>query len=179
MSNIRRWYVFLVCGISLQSITWAVIFLLRSLLWLGDRTPAASIAFQIAVIIVGLPVFLLHWLWAQRLSNKDPDERGNLLRRVRFVWHDGRIFTPLHRQHYRFHFQCVMDGFPRDARRAFFRQATSPTGCDSPRSHRHVRPDITLDLPLPSSCSTPMLFLKKEAQRPYAGYTFWVSAGQG
>lgn len=82
MSTIRRWYLFLVTTISLQAVTWAVIELLRNLLgvW-GDRSNEA-LAFQIAVIVIGLPVFLIHWLWAQRLAAGDPEEQGAVLRRL-------------------------------------------------------------------------------------------------
>lgn len=78
MVTVRRWYMFLICMISLQSVTWALIALLQDTV-LGEHAPLA-IAFQSAVIIVGLPVFLGHWLWAQRLAVRDPDERGSVLR---------------------------------------------------------------------------------------------------
>ncbi len=82
MISIRRWYVFLVCAVSLQSVTWAVIALLRNLLAQRSEAPITAIAFQIAVIIIGLPLFLVHWLWAQRLAGRDPDERESALRRL-------------------------------------------------------------------------------------------------
>ncbi len=82
MITIRRWYVFLVCAVSLQSVTWAVIALLRNLLAQRSEAPITAIAFQIAVIIIGLPLFLVHWLWAQRLAGRDPDERESALRRL-------------------------------------------------------------------------------------------------
>jgi hypothetical protein len=79
MAATRRWYIYLVCAISLQAVAWAIIALLRNLL--GSQS-TVSIAFKIAVILVGLPIFLVHWLWAQRLAAGDPDERGNGLRRL-------------------------------------------------------------------------------------------------
>ncbi|MBI5293543.1 MAG: hypothetical protein HY872_16830 [Chloroflexi bacterium] len=83
MVAIRRWYVYLVCAISLQSVTWAVIALLRGLL-IGLERPVTATAFEIAVIIVGLPLFLGHWLWAQRLAATEADaqERGSAVRRL-------------------------------------------------------------------------------------------------
>lgn len=80
MVTVRRWYVFLVCFIALQGVTWAVIALLRGVL-LGTSTPLAT-AFQIAVTIIGLPVFLGHWVWAERLVERDADERASVLRRL-------------------------------------------------------------------------------------------------
>ncbi|MDE3088700.1 MAG: DUF3842 family protein [Chloroflexota bacterium] len=82
MVTVRRVYVFLVCAISLQALTWASIALARDLLPFGAQVPVTAIAFEIAVIVVGLPFFLVHWLWAQRLAARDEDERGDVLRRV-------------------------------------------------------------------------------------------------
>ncbi len=82
MATVRRWYIFLVSAISLQAVTWAVIALLRNLVTPGYDAPTDAIAFQIAVIVVGLPIFLGHWLWAQRLAGRDLEERGTPLRRL-------------------------------------------------------------------------------------------------
>ena len=80
MSNARRWYIYLVSAISFQAITWAIIALLRNLLIFGIDEEAA--AFQVAVLIIGLPVFLIHWLWSQKLANQEKAERGAILRRI-------------------------------------------------------------------------------------------------
>lgn len=79
MNTARRWYIHLVCAISLQSVTWAVIALLRNLL-AGGRGTTGFIAFQISVIIIALPLFIVHWLWAQRLAERDINEREASLR---------------------------------------------------------------------------------------------------
>jgi hypothetical protein len=79
MNTARRWYIYLVCAISLQAVTWAVIALLRNLLARGGGG-VASIAFQIATIIIALPLFLVHWLWAQRLAAREVSEREAGLR---------------------------------------------------------------------------------------------------
>ena len=80
MSNARRWYIYLVSAITLQAITWAIIALLRNLLIFGINENA--VAFQVAVLIIALPVFLIHWLWAQKLTTKEKAERGATLRRI-------------------------------------------------------------------------------------------------
>ena len=80
MSNARRWYIYLVGAISLQAVIWAIIALLRNLIIFGINRSA--VAFQVAVLIIGLPVFLIHWLWGQRLADKEKAERGNTLRRL-------------------------------------------------------------------------------------------------
>jgi len=80
MSNVRRWYIYLICAISLQGVVWAIIALLRNLFIYG--VDPIAVAFQIAVVIVGLPVYLAHWLWGQRLVQSEDEERGAVLRRV-------------------------------------------------------------------------------------------------
>jgi len=89
MINIRRWYIFLVSAISLQAVAWAVITLLRNLLvpGLGAGSgvvsfDARAVALQIAIIVIGLPIYLAHWLWAERLAARDRDERRAVLRRL-------------------------------------------------------------------------------------------------
>ncbi|MCP4427064.1 MAG: DUF3842 family protein [Chloroflexi bacterium] len=75
MIKIRRWYIFLVSAISLHVVTWGIIALLRNLFILELDAPKSQIAFEIAVIIIGLPFYLGHWLWAQRLAARDDEER--------------------------------------------------------------------------------------------------------
>jgi len=79
MNTARRWYIYLVCAISLQAVAWAVIALLRNLL-AGGGGEVTAIAFQIATIIIALPLFLVHWLWAQRLAGREINEREASLR---------------------------------------------------------------------------------------------------
>ena len=81
MSTVRRWYIYLVSAISLQAVTWAIIALLRNLFISRLDPPPTAIAFPIAVILIGLPVFLAHWLWGQRLARRATEERGATLRR--------------------------------------------------------------------------------------------------
>lgn len=82
MANARRGYIYLACLVSLEAVTWAVISLLRNLLTSPKYTSLEGTAFQIAIIIVGLPLFVVHWLWAQRLARRDAEERGAVLRRL-------------------------------------------------------------------------------------------------
>jgi hypothetical protein len=90
MSTVRRWYIYLVSAISLQAVAWAIITLLRNLLISRLDPPPTSIAFQIAVILVGLPIFLAHWLWGQRLARKVVEEREATLRRFYLYGMMGR-----------------------------------------------------------------------------------------
>ncbi|MCP4539937.1 MAG: hypothetical protein GY832_22585 [Chloroflexi bacterium] len=81
MTTVRRWYVYLVNAVSLQAVTWAVIALLRNLLIPQLDPPPSAIAFEISVIIIGLPIFLVHWWWGRRLAARAQEERGATLRR--------------------------------------------------------------------------------------------------
>lgn len=82
MENVKRWYIFLTAAVSLNVVTWAVITLLRRLLVPGIGSQAEVFALQIAVIVIGLPLYLGHWRWAQRLAHKDTTERAATLRSI-------------------------------------------------------------------------------------------------
>ncbi len=93
MSNARRWYVYLTSAITLHSATWAIIALLRNLMIFGIQRSA--VAFQVAVLIIGLPVFLFHWLWGQRLAEKEKAERGNTVRRLYLYGMMAGLLAPI------------------------------------------------------------------------------------
>lgn len=80
MVSVRRSYMYLVSAISLGAITFALIVLLQGLIPFRPPAPVTTTALQIAVIVIGLPFFLVHWLWAQRLANRDLDERASFIR---------------------------------------------------------------------------------------------------
>ena len=75
MTNIRRWYLLLVCAISMPAVTWSIITLLRGLLIPSMGADAELFSFQIAMIIIGMPIFLFHWRWA-RGSESAREEKG-------------------------------------------------------------------------------------------------------
>jgi hypothetical protein len=85
MKTVRCIYLYLTSAISLTAVTWAIILLARLVLseeiGQGQITELASL---LAVIIVGLPVFLFHWLMAQRLAAKDEAEQASIIRRIYF-----------------------------------------------------------------------------------------------
>ena len=43
-----------------------------------------TLAQALALILVGVPIFLVHWLWAQRVSAKDEEEKTASLRAIFF-----------------------------------------------------------------------------------------------
>ncbi len=78
MDNVKRWYIYVTTLISLQGVTWAIIALLRNMLLFGNDPETTAL--QLVVIIVGLPVFLGHWLWGQRLADREAAERHSVAR---------------------------------------------------------------------------------------------------
>lgn len=81
MKTIRRLYFYLVALISLEVVIWGVINLMRTIFASGLTFPGAdTLAQALALIFVGIPIFAIHWLWAQRSSTKDPEELSSLLR---------------------------------------------------------------------------------------------------
>ncbi len=83
MLTVRRIYLYLVAAISLLVVTWSTIGLLRLIISEGiGPGQITGLASWLAAIIVGLPIFLFHWLLAQRLAAGDEDERGAFIRRL-------------------------------------------------------------------------------------------------
>lgn len=83
MLTVKRIYLYLVAAISLTGVTWAVIGLGRLVIREGiGRGQIIGLAGWLAVIIVGLPIFLFHWLMAQKQVSADPEERGSIIRRI-------------------------------------------------------------------------------------------------
>lgn len=83
MKTIRRLYFYLVSAISIEVVLWGIIGLLRSILNTEDITNSASnLASALALIFVGVPIFLIHWAWAQSVSMRDPEEGSASLRAI-------------------------------------------------------------------------------------------------
>jgi hypothetical protein len=85
MKTIRRLYFYAVAIISIEVVTWGVINLLRSIFSADKITnDASTLAGALALIFVGVPIFLIHWLWAQRTSAKDDEEKTASIRAIFF-----------------------------------------------------------------------------------------------
>lgn len=84
MKTVRRLYIYSVAFISLEAVLWGLLGLLRSIV--GDTVGggAGGLAGALALILVGVPIFLVHWLWAQRLAAQDEEEKTAGLRAVFF-----------------------------------------------------------------------------------------------
>jgi hypothetical protein len=95
MATVRRWYIFVTATIGLHGLAWALIALLRGVLGTEGQPPVATTAFQIALVLVGLPIWLVHWLWAERLARADADERASALRRLYLYGNLAGLLLPL------------------------------------------------------------------------------------
>jgi hypothetical protein len=95
MQNIRRWYVYLTCAISLNAVLWAVIALLRNLVTPSIGSGLDTAALQIAILLIGVPVFGIHWVWAQRAAASDREERSAVLRRLYLFAILAALLTPM------------------------------------------------------------------------------------
>jgi len=81
MRTIRRLYFYAVAFISLEVVLWGLIGLLRSIFFpavIGGN--ATRLAEALALILVGMPVFGLHWWVAQRDARRDMDEHTSGIR---------------------------------------------------------------------------------------------------
>ncbi len=93
MQTIRRLYLYGVTLVSLETVVWGAIGLARSIL-AGDELGSniTRLASALSFILVGVPVFLLHWWLAQRGALRDAEERSS---RVRAVFLYGAMLATL------------------------------------------------------------------------------------
>jgi len=83
MKTVRRLYFYAVAMISLEVVTWGVIGLLRSIFRPDVVTDSAqALARALSLVLVGVPVFLFHWLWSQRAAAREEEEKAASLRAV-------------------------------------------------------------------------------------------------
>lgn len=83
MKTIRRLYFYAVAFISFEVVLWGLIGLIRSIVNPDLITNSAqTLAQALSLILVGVPIFLIHWLWAQRASAREEDEKNATLRAV-------------------------------------------------------------------------------------------------
>ncbi len=83
MKTIRRLYFYAVAFISVEVVMWGTINLLRSIFTANKIVNNASaLAQALSLILVGVPIFLVHWLWVQRASAKDDEEKTASVRAI-------------------------------------------------------------------------------------------------
>jgi len=84
MKSIRRLYFYLVAFISVEVVVWGLVGLLRSIVDSSISGGIDTLAQALALILVGVPIFLIHWLWAQRASARDEEEKTASIRALFF-----------------------------------------------------------------------------------------------
>lgn len=83
MKTIRRLYFYAVAFISMEVVLWGMIGLLRSIFNQNEITSGVStLAQALSLILVGVPIFLVHWLWAQNVSKKEDEENSASVRAI-------------------------------------------------------------------------------------------------
>jgi len=82
MKSIRRLYFYLVAFISIEVVLWGLVSLLRSMVDDVISGNADTLAQALALILVGVPIFLVHWLWAQRAAARDEEEKTASIRAI-------------------------------------------------------------------------------------------------
>lgn len=84
MRTIRRLYFYLVAFISLATVIWGVIYLAQTIFRSGVISQTNQLAGGFSLVLVGLPIFLLHWVVTQRDAVKDEEERSARVRALFF-----------------------------------------------------------------------------------------------
>jgi hypothetical protein len=82
MKSIRRLYFYLIAFISIEVVLWGLVSLLRSMVNDVISGSADTLAQALALILVGVPIFLVHWLWAQRAAARDEEEKTASIRAI-------------------------------------------------------------------------------------------------
>lgn len=83
MRTIRRLYFYAVAFISLEVVLWGLINLVRAT-FVTDTVfdPAEQLAQALSLVLVGIPVFMLHWVTVQRSARQEEDEHTSAVRAV-------------------------------------------------------------------------------------------------
>lgn len=83
MQNARRLYFYAVAFVSLETVLWSLIGLIRSFVGgVGAEGNTNRLAAGLSLILAGAPIFLLHAWWIQRAAAQDPEERFSRLRAI-------------------------------------------------------------------------------------------------
>ncbi len=83
MRTVRRLYFYAVAFISLEVVLWGLINLARTTFATDIIvSPAEQLARALSLVLVGVPVFTLHWVVAQRNAAQDEEEHASAVRAV-------------------------------------------------------------------------------------------------
>jgi hypothetical protein len=77
MSTVRRLYFYGLAYISAGVVIWGLVNLLRTLLSGRGSVEADTLATGLSLVLVGAPIFWMHWRIARRDAIRDPEERAS------------------------------------------------------------------------------------------------------
>lgn len=120
MQTIRRIYFYAIALISLETIVWGLIGLLRSIA--SPQLVGGSVerlAAPLAFVLVGLPVFALHWRWIQRSAASSSEEAAAWVRTAFFYLALAVTFVPIVQNAWAFLGRTLLVAFGGDAWQAF------------------------------------------------------------
>ncbi|MFN3374787.1 MAG: DUF5671 domain-containing protein, partial [Chloroflexus sp.] len=100
MNVVRRWYLFVSATIGLQGFTWSLIWLIYGVVSGVDQPSIEATALQIAALVICLPLWLIHWLWGERLAQRDLEERASAIRKLYLYGNLAAFLIPLIRSVY-------------------------------------------------------------------------------
>ena len=96
MRTIRRLYFYLVALISLEVVIWGLVNLLRTTVdLLPGKGGTSLLSSGLSLVLVGLPIGLLHWHFAQSEALKDEEERATRIRALFFYALRAAILVPV------------------------------------------------------------------------------------
>jgi hypothetical protein len=82
MSTVRRLYFYGLALISVEVVIWGVINLVRTVVSKGIIGAGSLLATGLSLVLVGLPIFWLHWRTVQRDAQRDQEEHSSRIRAV-------------------------------------------------------------------------------------------------
>ena len=82
MRTVRRLYFYALALIGAEAVVWGAVALLRTIFSSGLVGGAGQLATGLSAVLVGLPVFLFHWLTCQRDARQDEEERTSRIRAI-------------------------------------------------------------------------------------------------
>ncbi|PWH20024.1 MAG: hypothetical protein DDG59_01515 [Anaerolineae bacterium] len=119
MQTIRRLYFYAVTLVSLETVIWGGIGLMRTVFSPGLLGATADrLAAPLAFILVGLPVFWIHWRAVQSTAAQNADEARSRLRAVFFYVALGATFLPAAQNTLAFLSRSLTQAFGMDSQQA-------------------------------------------------------------
>lgn len=95
MKIIRRIYTYLIVLISLEIVIWGVINLMRTIFRTSFSVPGTDmLSMSLALVLVGVPVFLGHWLWIKKNENIH-EEKSSYVRGIFYYSAFLILFIPI------------------------------------------------------------------------------------